>query len=420
MWGTQYIDQLLYWQHDGDGDGDFTDGSNDRRYYTILDRNFSVIGLKTDTGARFEERVRYTPYGQAQASLPGDVNNDGSITTTDLTLLLGSFGKFIGAAGYIVEADFDHNGQITTSDLVLCTSNLGASIPAGDLSALNSIVGYNGYLYEQATGLYCVRYRWYDPNTGRWIGRDPIGYAAGSMDLYEYVVSSPLVHIDSRGLEPENVPEGAGVHIVPFGDPSTRFEDIWRTISGCHPAIGRTIHVWEGEGRDRKLVKKEDRSINDARMTISHELLMCLFMLESDLDPNAVSLSDAVGLGQMTEIACNEVDRVLKRPKGTCWADQNAKPGIERQFCNQIANTLMYLSILLAKQTDGNFRDALKRYGPGDAGYAEYSDPILECEKCLKGKPKCKGQEYPNEIDRTDCFKKAKKSRRDARSRRGK
>ena len=45
IWGTQYIDQLLYWQRDGDGDGDFTDGANDKRYYAVLDRNFSVIGL---------------------------------------------------------------------------------------------------------------------------------------------------------------------------------------------------------------------------------------------------------------------------------------------------------------------------------------------------------------------------------------
>ena len=61
IWGTQYIDQLVYWQRDGDGDGDFTDGANDARYYAVLDRNFSVIGLKKDSETSYIERVRYTP-----------------------------------------------------------------------------------------------------------------------------------------------------------------------------------------------------------------------------------------------------------------------------------------------------------------------------------------------------------------------
>ncbi len=39
-----------------------------------------------------------------------------------------------------------------------------------------------------------------DPVTGRWITRDPIGYAAGALNLYEYVGSNPLVWVDPFGL----------------------------------------------------------------------------------------------------------------------------------------------------------------------------------------------------------------------------
>ena len=224
IWGTQYIDQLLYWQHDGDGDGDFTDGSNDRRYYAVLDRNFSVIGLKRDTSSEFEERVRYTPYGQAQAFPKADINNDGSASTSDLTTLLGQLGKSIGDGTYIAEADLNHDGSITTTDLTIYLGASGISIPASALSALNSIVGYNGYLYEQATGLYCVRNRWYDADTGRWISRDPLEYVDGT-NLYQYVGSNALGFVDPYGLETrvEEVPgwkdgqKGTYVHTYKFG-----------------------------------------------------------------------------------------------------------------------------------------------------------------------------------------------------------
>ena len=220
IWGTQYIDQLVYWQHDGDGDGDgdFTDGSNDRRYYAVLDRNFSVIGLKRDTSSEFEERVRYTPYGQAQAFPKADINNDGSASTSDLTTLLGQLGKSIGDGTYTAEADLNHDGSITTSDLTIYLGASGTSIPDGDLSAIGSIVGYDGYLYEQATGLYCVRNRWYDTDTGRWISRDPAEYIDG-MALYTYVSVNPNRYSDPLGLQPGMpypLPPPPGITIEPI------------------------------------------------------------------------------------------------------------------------------------------------------------------------------------------------------------
>ncbi|MCA9286668.1 MAG: transglycosylase SLT domain-containing protein [Phycisphaerales bacterium] len=252
----------------------------------------------------------------------------------------------------------------------------------------------------------------YDPVPGRWLERDPIRYADG-MNSYQYVASNPLSHVDPHGLQAE----GVGI-TQKVGDPSRRFEDIWHSIEGCIPDMSRRIKVYEGEGKNRKLVDQIDQSINDARDTISKELLMCLFAMESDFDPDARSDVPAVGLGQMTKVACDEVDRVLKRPAGTCWASQTGKPGFSQQICDQIANTATYLAILLAKQTGGDFKEALKRYGPKDAPYGEYSDPIRECEKCLKGKPKCHEQAYPGGPDRKDCFDKAKKARNDERQKR--
>lgn len=40
----------------------------------------------------------------------------------------------------------------------------------------------------------------YDPNIGRWLEQDPIGFEAGDTDLYRYVYNDPTYLIDPSGL----------------------------------------------------------------------------------------------------------------------------------------------------------------------------------------------------------------------------
>ena len=42
---------------------------------------------------------------------------------------------------------------------------------------------FQGREYSAATGLTNFRARWYDPETGRWLSKDPIGLAGG-LNLY--------------------------------------------------------------------------------------------------------------------------------------------------------------------------------------------------------------------------------------------
>jgi uncharacterized protein RhaS with RHS repeats len=42
--------------------------------------------------------------------------------------------------------------------------------------------------------------REYDPQTGRWTSRDPIRFAGGDTNLYAYVASDPVNHVDVAGL----------------------------------------------------------------------------------------------------------------------------------------------------------------------------------------------------------------------------
>jgi len=59
--------------------------------------------------------------------------------------------------------------------------------------------GYAGMHYHAQSGLYLTKYRAYDPQSGRWLSRDPIG-EAGGINLYAYVEGNPVSFIDPLGL----------------------------------------------------------------------------------------------------------------------------------------------------------------------------------------------------------------------------
>ena len=59
---------------------------------------------------------------------------------------------------------------------------------------------FTGREWDSETGLYFYRARYYDPEAGRFISRDPIGFTGGDMNLYGYVGNNPLNAIDPMGL----------------------------------------------------------------------------------------------------------------------------------------------------------------------------------------------------------------------------
>ncbi|MGC9260544.1 MAG: RHS repeat-associated core domain-containing protein [Phycisphaerae bacterium] len=61
----------------------------------------------------------------------------------------------------------------------------------------NDII-YCGYRFDPETELYYVRNRTYSPTLGRWLQRDPIGYAGG-INLYEYVGGGAVATVDPTG-----------------------------------------------------------------------------------------------------------------------------------------------------------------------------------------------------------------------------
>jgi RHS repeat-associated protein len=59
--------------------------------------------------------------------------------------------------------------------------------------------GFAGGLHDRDVGLVRFGYRDYDPATGRWAAKDPIGFAGGDVDLYGYVLNDPINFVDPNG-----------------------------------------------------------------------------------------------------------------------------------------------------------------------------------------------------------------------------
>jgi RHS repeat-associated protein len=79
--------------------------------------------------------------------------------------------------------DYDEFGNVTT-----------------DTSPGFQPFGFAGGLYDPDAGLVRFGARDYDPATGRWTAKDPIGFTGGDTNLYGYVLADPLNWYDSLGL----------------------------------------------------------------------------------------------------------------------------------------------------------------------------------------------------------------------------
>jgi RHS repeat-associated protein len=77
----------------------------------------------------------------------------------------------------------------------------------GMVTETNPLVGsryeYDGYQYQATMGEDFTLARWYDPSTGTWQTKDPIGFFSGQSNLYQYVANDPTNAIDETGLSTE-------------------------------------------------------------------------------------------------------------------------------------------------------------------------------------------------------------------------
>jgi RHS repeat-associated protein len=67
-------------------------------------------------------------------------------------------------------------------------------------SAVDTFFAYTGKYFDRITGLSNHWHRWYDPQLGKWISEDPIGFLAGDANLARYVGNMVSQFTDPTGL----------------------------------------------------------------------------------------------------------------------------------------------------------------------------------------------------------------------------
>ena len=138
VWGAAYIDQMVLRDS-------YSGGSRTLRLYVQQDANFNVTALVSVSGA-VQERYLYDPYG--------------SVTITD------------------------------------------ASYTARSSSSYGWIYMHQSGRQDAVTGWYLFRFRDYILGEGRWAERDPLGYAAGTANLFSYISDNPCQKVDPNGTNP--------------------------------------------------------------------------------------------------------------------------------------------------------------------------------------------------------------------------
>ena len=118
---------------------------------------------------------------------------------------------------------------------------LTASKTGGAATTPRDPVGFGGqfgYYTDTETGLLCLTHRYYDPGTGKFINRDPIGYEGGA-NLYGFADGNPVNESDPSGFNPnqDKIVSAAQKNLdsVKWGPNAAH------TVFGCNVFVGDTI-----------------------------------------------------------------------------------------------------------------------------------------------------------------------------------
>ncbi|HVO63643.1 MAG TPA: RHS repeat-associated core domain-containing protein, partial [Terriglobales bacterium] len=180
---------------------------------------------------------KYDPFGRRiQKSGPAGTTNylyDGANTVTDLDAngaVLARYAQGTGIDEPLASStglgtaffEADGLGSITSLSGTSGITDTYTYKPFGITTATGNNPNrfrFTAREWDQETGLYYYRARYYDPTIGRFIGSDPSGFSSGT-NPYNYVGGSPLGRIDPLGLD-------------------------WLEYTG------QTLTVWPGKYKDR-------------------------------------------------------------------------------------------------------------------------------------------------------------------------
>ena len=135
-----------------------------------------------------------------------------------------------GVASYYQQDGIGSVSALTNSSGAIASSYTYDSF--GRLTAssgtLTNSFQYTGREFDQETGIYQYRHRYYDPSVGRFLSEDPTGFDGG-VNFYSYVRNWPTRATDPFGLVTVTPLPADHVHTLPDIDPECGI-----TSGGCN------------------------------------------------------------------------------------------------------------------------------------------------------------------------------------------
>jgi RHS repeat-associated protein len=93
-----------------------------------------------------------------------------------------------------------NSGTNTTSVVNHVLYDTFGQIKSQTNSTWQPLFAYTGREWDGDAGMYYYRARWYDARVGRFLSEDPLGFAAGDVNLSRYVANSATFMVDPSGL----------------------------------------------------------------------------------------------------------------------------------------------------------------------------------------------------------------------------
>ena len=130
----------------------------------------------------------------------------------------------------------EHPGLLVAGSgeiLAEISPNTWGNVPSRAMARARTPLRYPGQYFDEETGLAYNRYRFYDPETGRYISADPIGLSGG-LEPFTYAHQQPFRIHDPLGLAPVTctVSGSAGSYGAASGGPPG---DIHPVVEGAFP-----------------------------------------------------------------------------------------------------------------------------------------------------------------------------------------
>ena len=127
---------------------------------------------------------------------------------------------------------------------------------------------YTGQQYDQETGQYYLRARYYNPVVGRFLQEDT--YRGDGLNLYAYCANNPVVYYDPSGYAADGCGQGGTQKPkdTPAGDADVKWNNGWRTKDGKFASPRGTQKAGEQAEKEvwDAIAQKEGWSVRTGRI----------------------------------------------------------------------------------------------------------------------------------------------------------